>query len=147
MSVRAAKARKEGKFPKTDFKKEYRMSDKVLDVLSRLGFVLDNVWHHTSKYGNRTVFYSFCDEPAKLCWEDKSDEIKKFVSKGDLESVRTVFDDYIENYNKEYERKTDEKKKKMEEYFKYVESYKREHDRFDETARFTASNGCTVDTD
>lgn len=94
MSVRAFEARREGRFPKTDFKKVYVMSDKVLNILVGMGYVSNDEWHHTSKYGNMTVFYSFCDESCKSCWDEKSDEIKRLARKNNIDEIRKVFDDY-----------------------------------------------------
>ena len=62
MSRRAAEAREEGRFPKTDFKKEYHVSEHALKALVRTGFIDGSEWHHTSKYGNRTPFYGWTDE-------------------------------------------------------------------------------------
>lgn len=61
MSKRAAQARGEGRFPKTDFKKEYGVSDKALDFLVASGIVDNSEWHHTSMYGNKTTFYGWSD--------------------------------------------------------------------------------------
>lgn len=62
MSKRAAEAREEGRYPKTDFKKEYGVSGKSFDLLQKAGIIYNSEWHHTSKFGNRTDFYSW-DEP------------------------------------------------------------------------------------
>ena len=51
MSKRAEQAREEGRYPKTDFKKVYNISDKTLKALVSAGIIDDNEWHHTSKYG------------------------------------------------------------------------------------------------
>ena len=48
MSKRAAQAREEGRYPKTDFKKVYNISDKTLKALVLAGIIDDNEWHHTS---------------------------------------------------------------------------------------------------
>lgn len=61
MSKRAASARSEGRFPKTDFKKEYGITDMTLDALVELGIVNNSEWHHTSSYGNRTTFYGWAE--------------------------------------------------------------------------------------
>ena len=59
MSKRAVQAREEGRFPKTDFKKEYGVSAKAFDALVDAGIISDGEWHHTSMYGNKTTFYSW----------------------------------------------------------------------------------------
>lgn len=61
MSKRAAAAREDGRYPKTDFKKEYGVSQNTLDVLTEIGIIENSEWHHTSKFGNRTVFYGWAD--------------------------------------------------------------------------------------
>ena len=62
MSVRAAEARENGKYPKTDFCREYGVSAKLLAALVEAGVVDDSEWHHTSMYGNRTTFYAWKQE-------------------------------------------------------------------------------------
>ena len=48
MSKRAEQAREEGRYPKTDFKKVYNISDKTLKALVSAGIIDDNEWHHAS---------------------------------------------------------------------------------------------------
>ena len=68
MSVRAAEAREDGKYPKTDFCREYGISPKLLTALVEAGVVSDSEWHHTSMYGNRTTFYEWVqDGVAEWC--------------------------------------------------------------------------------
>lgn len=62
MSQRASSAREEGRYPKTDFKKEYNVSDRSLEQLVKLGIIDNKEWHHTSSYGNKTTFYGWNDE-------------------------------------------------------------------------------------
>lgn len=79
MSRRAAEAREEGRFPKTDFKKEYGVTDKSLSALVKAGIVSDKEWHHTSKYGNKTTFYSW-DEPWMAdAYTEMKDDIDKLA--------------------------------------------------------------------
>ena len=59
MSKRAAEAREEGRYPKTDFKKVYDMPQVTLDALVEAGVINDKEWHHTSVYGNKTTFYGW----------------------------------------------------------------------------------------
>lgn len=68
MSKRAAEAREEGRFPKTDFMNEYDVSKRDLDELVNAGVINNSEWHHTSKYGNKTTFYGWeIDDYALLC--------------------------------------------------------------------------------
>lgn len=57
-SVRSRTAKEFGIYPKTQFKKEYHISEKVFqEILNAGGF--DTEWHHTSKFFNRTDFYKW----------------------------------------------------------------------------------------
>lgn len=61
MSKRAQRARGEGKYPKTDFKREYNIGEKPFSVLLETGFISDSEWHHTSSHGNRTKFCAWIE--------------------------------------------------------------------------------------
>ena len=62
MSKRAAEAKEEGRYPKTEFRREYHITAKSLDMLTSLGFIDDSEWHHTSMYGNKTHFYGWVED-------------------------------------------------------------------------------------
>lgn len=62
LSKRATEAKEEGRYPKTEFKKEYHITEKSLDALTRLGFIDNSEWHHTSMYGNKTPFYGWVED-------------------------------------------------------------------------------------
>lgn len=62
MSKRAAEAKEEGRYPKTEFKREYHITAKSLDMLTSLGFIDNSEWHHTSMYGNKTPFYGWAED-------------------------------------------------------------------------------------
>lgn len=79
MSKRAASARTEGRFPKTDFKKEYGVTDKTLDALVELGIVDNKEWHHTSSFGNRTHFYGWAEPWYADYYAEHKTEIDKSV--------------------------------------------------------------------
>ena len=79
MSKRAETAREEGRYPKTDFKKEYGITDKTLDALVELGIVNNSEWHHTSSYGNRTTFYGWAEPWYAEYYADHKAEIDKSV--------------------------------------------------------------------
>ena len=91
MSKRAAKAREEGRFPKTDFKKEYGVTDNALKFLVDAKIIDDSEWHHTSKYGNKTTFYSWNGEGYADYYANNKTEIDKVAreivkSKPEMES-------------------------------------------------------------
>lgn len=62
MSKRAAEAKEEGRYPKTEFRREYHITAKSLDTLTSLGFIDNSEWHHTSMYGNKTPFYGWAED-------------------------------------------------------------------------------------
>ena len=96
MSKRAAYAREEGRYPKTDFKKVYNMPQATLDALVKEGVIYDKEWHHTSVYGNKTIFYGWGDdgeypELAEL-YKERKKSIDKAVKDGaDLSSFVEMF--------------------------------------------------------
>lgn len=61
-SVRSYNAKREGRFPKTAFKREYGLSEKTFNALLERGVIANSEWHHTSKFGNKTKFYSIANE-------------------------------------------------------------------------------------
>lgn len=79
MSKRAAQAREEGRFPKTDFKKEYGVTEKVLDALVKAGIVDNAEWHHTSMYGNKTPFYGWVDDAYADVYAENKKAVKKIL--------------------------------------------------------------------
>lgn len=62
MSKRTAEAKEEGRYPKTEFRIEYHITAKSLDMLTSLGFIDNSEWHHTSMYGNKTHFYGWVED-------------------------------------------------------------------------------------
>lgn len=59
MSVRAREARADGKYPKTDFKKVYGLTDLAFSLLLVCDIIVEREWHHTSSWGNKTPFYDW----------------------------------------------------------------------------------------
>lgn len=57
-SKRSYAAKSVGIYPKTQFKKEYHISDKLFKEIDNAGG-FDHEWHHTSKFFNRTDFYKW----------------------------------------------------------------------------------------
>ena len=57
-SIRSHTAKECGIYPKTQFKKEYHISEKLFqEILEAGGF--EKEWHHTSKFFNKTDFYKW----------------------------------------------------------------------------------------
>lgn len=79
MSVRAMRARNEGSYPKSDFKKMYGISANAFDILVGAGVVYVSEWHHTSKYGNRTDFYRWDDESLSEVYDERKKDIAKML--------------------------------------------------------------------
>lgn len=96
MSVRAAQAREEGRYPKTDFLKEYGVSAKALQPLVDAGIISDREWHHTSKFGNKTTFYAWEEEEYADIYQDNKKEIDRIV-KGKNEDGTTFIEEVPTN--------------------------------------------------
>ena len=92
MSKRAAEARTEGRYPKTDFKRVYKMNDKTLQTLVRLGVISDKEWHHTSKYGNKTVFYSWLLDDYIQVYQDNKKQIQDWIKTHNYAAIAELFD-------------------------------------------------------
>ncbi len=79
MSRRAAEAREDGRYPKTDFRKEYGVPDKSLSALVKAGIVDDGEWHHTSRFGNKTTFYGWRESGYADIYSEHKAEIDRMV--------------------------------------------------------------------
>lgn len=99
MSLRAREARRNGKFPKTDFRKYYNLTPKVFDLLLAAGIIESGEWHHTSSWGNETPFYHWVDNVNQYFLENEGgktyeiyklnkDEITKLARDKRIEKVR-----------------------------------------------------------
>jgi hypothetical protein len=95
MSVRALNAKNDGRYPKTQFKKEYSISEKTLNVLVDLDIISDKEWHHTSKYGNRTTFYSWVEESSFECFIQNKSIISSFIRKNQLDKIIELFETFV----------------------------------------------------
>ena len=83
MSKRAAQAREEGRYPKTDFKKNYGITDKSFNALVNFGYIDNSEWHHTSKFGNKTTFYEWENEEAYDAYKRNKKEIDALTKEYD----------------------------------------------------------------
>lgn len=91
MSKRAVEAREEGRYPKTDFKKVYGINDATLNALVELNVISNNEWHHTSKYGNKTKFYSWIDDDYIPLFEGNKKEIQALIKNKQYAEVADIF--------------------------------------------------------
>ncbi len=122
MSKRAANARKEGRYPKTDFRKEYNVTTKSFDAMVSLGIINDSEWHHTSMYGNKTTFYGWEEDEYASIYKDNKKEIDKLAiaASNDTEEAEARIMDFFlteeeKNEIKEKEEKALHEKAKREE--------------------------------
>jgi hypothetical protein len=98
MSKNAYNARQTGKYPKTDFKKTYQITESSLKILIDAGFINDSEWHHTSKFGNKTIFYSWDEEYYQDIYVENKKEIDKISSdkelnkKESIEKIKNIFE-------------------------------------------------------
>lgn len=95
MSVRALEAKNNGRFSKTQFKKEYSISEKLLNVFVELDIISDKEWHHTSKYGNRTIFYSWVEESSFDCYIQNKSIINTFIRHNELDKITELFENFV----------------------------------------------------
>lgn len=145
MSRRAANAREEGRYPKTDFKKIYGLTDKTLSVLVTLGIIDNSEWHHTSKFGNKTTFYAWAYKSFQLYYEANKPIVVERIKKNELDALRDEFFKFNEEYSQSQKRVQDKLSKVLDEYKKYRDDYKKNNDSFNLTdGVFLASNGCIV---
>lgn len=75
ISAKAAKAKQDGRYPKTEFKQVYGISEKKFQELLKGGVIYKSEWHHTSCKYNRTDFF------------DIDDKVKFFIAIGDKQSA------------------------------------------------------------
>lgn len=79
MSKRALRARNEGAYPKTDFKKEYSVAASHFGYLLEAGIIYVSEWHHTSKFGNRIDFYRWDEDEYIAIYEQSKKNISLIV--------------------------------------------------------------------
>lgn len=91
MSKRAVEAREEGRYPKTDFKKVYGINDATLNALVELNVISNDEWHHTSKYGNKTKFYSWIDDDYIPLFDENKKEIQALIKNKQYAEVADIF--------------------------------------------------------
>lgn len=121
MSKRAAEARNEGSYPKTDFKKEYSITASHFEYLDRAGIIYVSEWHHTSKFGNKTDFYSWSEYEYIDMYLSAKKEISSLIKS--VGKAPKMYDYRIEdmqqfcNDHDEYVRRKNEVVKKIQDIF------------------------------
>lgn len=91
MSKRAIEARNDGKYPKTDFRRIYHLTEKSFAALLELGYINNSEWHHTSSYGNRTTFYAWEEPEFPQLYADNKTQIDQLSRNGELEKISIIF--------------------------------------------------------
>lgn len=143
MSNRAVQAREEGRYPKTDFKKKYGITESVLNMLVDLGIINNTEWHHTSKFGNKTIFYGWEENGYADIYKLYKKDITRLIKNGDISEVERIFADNIEHYLQEEQRQLEEEKRRRE--YNNKVSYERDRLRKEyQPDIFAASNGAVV---
>ena len=126
MSRRAAEARKEGRYPKTDFKKEYKLSDVTLEALLAADVVDNSEWHHTSMYGNRTPFYGWSEKwmpAAYASHKNEIDALAKEKAEGYVDKIAEILDGSNEHHEALREEAENRKiQQELSAYHEYVNS-------------------------
>lgn len=79
MSIRAREARADGKYPKTDFKRVYGLSETMFKYLYQCEIIMSYEWHHTSSWGNRTKFYEWDGEDFYEKYKANERELKNLI--------------------------------------------------------------------
>lgn len=146
MSKRAAEARENGRFPKTDFKKEYGLTDKAFDALVEVGIIDDSEWHHTSKFGNRTTFYGWEEKEYADYYAEHKSDIDKKAREGQIDAIKkefSAFDDVIEELREEEEKKRKEKREMETRLLNEYKEYRKDNAPTI-SEEYVASNGVRV---
>ena len=144
MSRRASKARSEGRFPKGDFKREYGLTDTMLNLLVENGAVSNSEWHHTSMFGNRTPFYGW-EDYALEAFEEHTEELnriarsRKLTASEKQEAVDKIMNESMDKKRAIEESAAGEQQRLESEYAVY-----RKEAESGQPARYEASNGAVV---
>lgn len=147
MSKRADEARKQGRFPKTDFKKEYGVTSKVLEALVKAKVISDNEWHHTSMYGNKTTFYEWGEKEYADFYAGNKKEIDDMARKGDIDGISARFKEYDEQLPELRKAEEERRKAKLDETLRLQKEYNEYlDDAVDIPSEYTAENGVRIET-
>lgn len=144
ISVNGYNAKNEGRFPKTEFKKVYAITDKMFASFLENDIIYKSEWHHTSMYGNRTDFYAWQNEDYREFYENNVDAIKAMIKNN--EDYTSAFEAYREERENDRMNQQAIRLAESEAYNAYVAEYRKTNDRFVTPAEFVASNGVIVNT-
>ena len=94
MSVRALRARADGKYPKTDFRKIYHLTTAAFDALVRTQYIINSEWHHSSKFGNRTEFYEWDKPELAAFYLENKKQIDLLAREKDYDAIEDIMWEY-----------------------------------------------------
>ena len=142
MSKRAARAREEGRYPKTDFRKEYGVTAKSFDELVDAKIIASGEWHHTSKFGNETKFYHWDEDYYADIYEENKAVIDKLSRERKTDEIVSLFENHPlahkAEYDNETERLVDDVNREYNDKIREVENEKRDKERTYNSAVFDA---------
>lgn len=142
MSKRAARAREEGRYPKTDFRKEYGVTAKSFDELVDAKIIASGEWHHTSKFGNETKFYHWVEDYYADIYEENKAVIDKLSRERKTDEIVSLFENHPlahkAEYDNETERLVDDVNREYNDKIREVENEKRDKERAYNSAVFDA---------
>lgn len=142
MSKRAARAREEGRYPKTDFRKEYGVTAKSFDELVDAKIIASGEWHHTSKFGNETKFYHWDEDYYADIYEENKAVIDKLSRERKTDEIVSLFENHPlahkAEYDNETERLVDDVNREYNDKIREVENEKRDKERAYNSAVFDA---------
>lgn len=107
MSKRAARAREEGRYPKTDFRKEYGVTAKSFEELVDAKIIVSGEWHHTSMYGNETKFYHWDKDFYADIYEENKKQIDKLSRERKTNEIISLFENHPLELKAEYDNETE----------------------------------------
>ena len=142
MSKLAARAREEGRYPKTDFRKEYGVTAKSFDELVDAKIIASGEWHHTSKFGNETKFYGWDEDYYADIYEENKAVIDKLSRERKTDEIVSLFENHPlahkAEYDNETERLVDDVNREYNDKIREVENEKRDKERAYNSAVFDA---------
>ena len=142
MSKRAARAREEGRYPKTNFRKEYGVTAKSFDELVDAKIIASGEWHHTSKFGNETKFYHWDEDYYADIYEENKAVIDKLSRERKTDEIVSLFENHPlahkAEYDNETERLVDDVNREYNDKIREVENEKRDKERAYNSAVFDA---------
>lgn len=99
ISRRGAFAKEKGIYPKTQFKQEYKISQRIFNILIDIGYIVYSEWHHTSAFLNKTEFYRWVDWDVMLVVLRNKQKLRKLSNEKIIDLVKRELDIDKEGFN------------------------------------------------